>query len=146
MSDGQQQSWQAITVALDAKAPHAIKRARQLVNRLIRQGEITELDGRRYALAQPRANSQGLGYMLQAPETEAQIDTLQGAVQGEEPDYGGKLAVDGLPIIRLQARRKSVPAARLGDTVVYHRVEQATSASRLEDGRRPAPRSVAYRR
>ncbi len=131
LSDDQPQSWQAITAALGAKAPHEIKRARQLLKGLIRQGEITERDGHRYALAKARANSQGLGKMPRVPETEAQIDTLQGAVQGEVTGYGGKLAVDGLPIIRSQDRRKDVPAARLGDTVVYHRVEQASGVGAL---------------
>ena len=81
--------------------------------------------------------------MPRAPETEAQIDTLQGAVQCEVTGYGGKLVVDGLPMIRSQDRRKDVQAARLGDTVVYHRVEQASGAVQLEDSRRAAPRSAA---
>ena len=135
LSDDQPQSWQAITAALGAKAPHEIKRARQLLKGLVRQGEITELDGRRYALANARANSQGRDNVPRAPETAAQIDSLQGAVQdavqGEVTGYGGKLAVDGLPIIRSQDRRKDVPAARLGDTVVYRRVEEASGAAAL---------------
>ena len=131
LSDGQQQSWQAITAALDAKKPYEIKRARQLLKGLVRQGQITELNGRQYALAKKPANNQGQGNMPRAPETEAQIDILQGAVQGEVTGYGGKLAVDGLPIIRSQDRRKDVPAARLGDTVVYRRVEEASGAGAL---------------
>ena len=145
LSDDQPQSWHPITASLGAKEPYEIKRARQLLKGLIGQGEITELDGRRYALANARANSQGLGNMPRAPEAEAQIDTLQGAVQGEAIGYGGKLVMDGLPIIRSQDRRKDVPAARLGDTVVYHRFEQASGAGQLEDSRRAAPRSAAYR-
>jgi exoribonuclease R len=135
LSEDLPQSWQAITAALGAKAPHEIKRARQLLKGLIRQGEITELDGRQYALAKKPANNQGQGNVPRAPGTEAQIDSLQGAVQGAEQGevtgYGGKLTVDGMPIIRSQDRRKDMPAARLGDTVVYHRVEQASGAGAL---------------
>ena len=130
LSDGQQQSWQAITAALDAKAPHEIKRARQVLKGLIRQGEITELDGRHYVLAETRANSRGRA-SAKAQETEAQTDSLRDGVQGEVTGYGGKLSVDGLPIIRSQDRRKDKPAARLGDRVIYRRVAQASGTGAL---------------
>lgn len=130
LSDGQQQSWQAITAALDAKAPQEIKRARQVLKGLIRQGEITELDGRHYVLAETGANSPGRA-SAKAQETEAQTDSLRDGVQGEVTGYGGKLSVDGLPIIRSQDRRKGNPAARLGDRVIYRRVAQASGTGAL---------------
>ena len=130
LSDGQQQSWQAITAALDAKAPQEIKRARQVLKGLIRQGEITELDGRHYVLAETGANSPGRA-SAKAQKTEAQTDSLRDGVQGEVTGYGGKLSVDGLPIIRSQDRRKGNPAARLGDRVIYRRVAQASGTGAL---------------
>ena len=130
LSDGQQQSWQAITAALDAKAPQEIKRARQVLKGLIRQGEITELDGRHYVLAETGANSPGRA-SAKAQETEAQTDSLRDGVQGEVTGYGGKLSVDGLPIIRSQDRGKDKPAARLGDRVIYRRVAQASGTGAL---------------
>ena len=130
LSDGQQQSWQAITAALGAKAPQEIKRARQVLKGLIRQGEITELDGRHYVLAETGANSPGRA-SAKAQETEAQTDSLRDGVQGEVTGYGGKLSVDGLPIIRSQDRRKDNPAARLGDRVIYRRVAQASGTGAL---------------
>ena len=130
LSDGQQQSWQAITAALDAKAPQEIKRARQVLKGLIRQGEITELDGRHYVLAETGANSPGRA-SAKAQGTEAQTDSLRDGVQGEVTGYGGKLSVDGLPIIRSQDRRKGNPAARLGDRVIYRRVAQASGTGAL---------------
>ena len=130
MSDGQQHSWQAITAALDAKTPQGIRRARQVLKGLIRQGEITELDGRHYVLTETRPNSRGRA-SAKAQETEAQTDSLRDGVQGEVTGYGGKLSVDGLPIIRSQDRRKGNPAARLGDRVIYRRVAQASGTGAL---------------
>lgn len=132
-SDGQPQSWKSIIAALGVKAPHEIKRARQLLKGLIRQGEITELDGRHYALAKALATKQRSREAAapQLPESESlnasgqakARDEAQDELQGEVKGYGGKLTVDGLPIVSSQDRRRDIPGARLGDTVVYRRVQ-----------------------
>ena len=127
------QSWKSIISALGVKAPHEIKRARQLLKGLIRQGEITELDGRHYVLAKSTATkqrsheaaapqlsvSESLNAYGQGKACDEAQDELQGGVKG----YGGKLTVDGLPIVRSQDRRRDIPSARLGDKVVYRRVK-----------------------
>ena len=119
LSDGQSQSWKSIIAALGFKAPHEIKRARQLLKGLIRQGEITELDGRRYALAKSIATKQRLREAAapQLPESESlnesgqdkTRDEAQDEMQGEVKGYGGRLTVDGLPIVRSQDRRRDIP-------------------------------------
>ena len=133
LSDVQPQSWKSIISALGVKAPHEIKRARQLLKGLIRQGEITELDGRHYVLAKSTATkqrsheaaapqlseSESLNAYGQGKACDEAQDELQGGVKG----YGGKLTVDGLPIVRSQDRRRDIPSARLGDKVVYRRVQ-----------------------
>ncbi|MEC8618581.1 MAG: hypothetical protein VXY32_03380, partial [Pseudomonadota bacterium] len=134
LSDGQAQSWKSIIAALGFKAPHEIKRARQLLKVLIRQGEITELDGRHYALAKSIATKQRSREVAasQLPESESLNESGQGKtrdeaqdeMQGEVKGYGGRLTVDGLPIVRSQDRRRDTPNARLGDTVVYRRVQE----------------------
>ena len=133
LSDGQPQSWKSIIAALVIKAPHEIKHARQLLKGLIRQGEITELDGRHYALAKSIATKQRSHEAAapQLPENESldaygqgkACDEAQDELQGGVKGYGGKLTVDGLPIVRSQDRRRDIPNARLGDTVVYRRVQ-----------------------
>ena len=45
LTDGQALSWKAIIAALQATTPHDIKRARQVLKGLIRQGEVVELEG-----------------------------------------------------------------------------------------------------
>ena len=123
LSDVQPQSWKSIISALGVKAPHEIKRARQLLKGLIRQGEITELDGRHYVLAKSTATkqrsheaaapqlseSESLNAYGQGKARDEAQDELQGGVKG----YGG-MYNRSRPLLRTPGfhhNRRYAPAA-----------------------------------
>jgi ribonuclease R len=105
----QPQSWKSLTATLNARAPHEIKKLRQVLKGLIRQGQIREEQGHLYHLvaADPRKSSSA-----QAADS---AEPVQGTVQG----FGGRLSVDGLPIARVGG--KEAIAVRPGDLVLYRR-------------------------
>jgi ribonuclease R len=112
------QSWKSLTASLQANAPHEIKKLRQLLKGLIRQGQVTEQDGHLYRLAADNpatdANSAVGGKLAGSGQS------LRGTVQG----YGGRLSVGGLPIQRAGSR--DAIAVRQGDEVVYRLIDGAT--------------------
>ena len=67
LGDGQLFSWKAIIAALQATTPHDIKRARQVLKGLIRQGEVVELEGRKYALVSSQAVEDLKGRLTMPP-------------------------------------------------------------------------------
>ena len=113
------QSWKSLTASLQAKAPHEIKKLRQLLKGLIRQGQVTEQDGHLYRLAADTSAERGdsAGGRKSADSDKS----LRGTVQG----YGGRLSVGGLPIQR--AGDRDAIAVRQGDEVVYRLIENVTA-------------------
>ena len=109
LADEHVHSWKSIIAALQVTTPHDIKRARQVLKGLIRQGEVAELDGRQYALASSRGKERP---KAEQDNTRAR-DPVSGVVQG----YGGKLTLGGLPILRSSAgaRNPCGAARRRGD-------------------------------
>jgi len=114
----QPQSWKALTASLQAKAPHEIKRLRQLLKGLIRQGRITERDGHMYSLV-PDDSINGAD-VAEADRAPGSNQSLRGRVQG----YGGRLSVGGIPIHGGGAR--DAIAVRQGDEVTYRLIGDAT--------------------
>ena len=109
-------SWKSITSALQVTTPHDIKRARQVLKGLVRQGDVVELDGRKYALAGPRREER-----LEADQHVGRAqDTAAGVVRG----YGGKLTLEGFPIYRSSGGSRETLAVRPGDEVIYRIVHE----------------------
>ena len=121
LADEHAHSWKSIIAALQVTTPHDIKRARQVLKGLIRQGEVAELDGRQYALASSRGKERP---KAEQDNTRAR-DPVSGVVQG----YGGKLALGGLPILRSSAGGGETLAVRPGDEVTYRIVHEGDQAS-----------------
>ena len=119
LTDGQALSWKAIIAALQATTPHDIKRARQVLKGLIRQGEVVELEGRTYALVSPQAVEE-----LKGGDDDA--NSVQDPVIGIVKGYAGKLNLGGLSILRSSGGSRDGLAIRPGDEVTYRIV--------LEDG------------
>ena len=113
------QSWKSLTASLQAKAPHEIKKLRQLLKGLIRQGQVTEQDGHLYRLAADTSAERGDS--AGGPKSADSGKSLRGTVQG----YGGRLSVGGLPIQR--AGDRDAIAVRQGDEVVYRLIENVTA-------------------
>ena len=80
-------SWKSITSALQVTTPHDIKRARQVLKGLVRQGDVVELDGRKYALAGPRPEER--------LEADQHVGRAQDPAAGVVRGYGGKLTLGG---------------------------------------------------
>ena len=118
LSDNQPRSWKSITNTLGVKAPHEIKRIRQLLKGLVRQGEVKELDGRHYLLG---TADLGEEVKTKPPFEHLAVEPLSAEVQG----YAGKLTLGGLPIARPQDREQKTPSVRLGDRVLYRAIETA---------------------
>ncbi|NCF44246.1 MAG: ribonuclease R [Proteobacteria bacterium] len=120
LADGAPKSWRSITTALGVKAPHEIKRARQLLKGMIRQGEVEEQAQRQYVLLSKQQSATDVrtsGGSEQAP-TRADTQLHTGVVAG----YAGKLTLAGLSIQKSTPGRQTI-AVRPGDEVDY-RVEQ----------------------
>ena len=115
LGDGQAFSWKAIIAALQVSAPHDIKRARQVLKGLIRQGEVVELEGRKYALASSWADEDFKGRLDDAATAQ---DPVSGVVQG----YGGNLTLDGRSILKSPGGSRESLAVRSGDEVTYRTV------------------------
>ena len=116
LADGEPRSWRSITAALGVKAPHEIKRARQLLKGMIRQGEVEEQAQRQYVLLSKQASPL---------EARASGDSKQNATQadgqlcsGVVAGYAGKFTLAGLPIQKAGPGRQTI-AVRPGDEVEY---------------------------
>ena len=106
-------SWKYLTAALHAKAPHEIKKLRQVLKGLMRQGQIQEREGHLYTLGGDAASDQAQS-TLPGP-------VQQGTVQG----YGGRLSIAGVPIRRAGGR--DAIAVRQGDQVTYRLIRDAAA-------------------
>ena len=104
-------SWKSITSALQVTTPHDIKRARQVLKGLVRQGDVVELDGRKYALAGPRPEER--------LEADQHVGRAQDPAAGVVRGYGGKLTLGGLPVYRSSGGSRETLAVRPGDEVIY---------------------------
>lgn len=114
LADGRAHAWKAITAALKVKAPHEIKRARQLLKGLVRQGVIQELEGRRYTQSSTLENT--------LPKSASTLpNLLNGVVQG----YGGKLNIGGTPIAKSTGQNGDSIFVRAGDKVDYRLLSDA---------------------
>ena len=112
------QPWKSLTASLQANAPHEIKKLRQLLKGLIRQGQVTEQDGHLYRLAPDKPAADANSAM--GGKAAGSGQSLRGTVQG----YGGRLSVGGLPIQR--AGNRDAIAVRQGDEIVYRLIDGAT--------------------
>ena len=122
LADAQAHSWKSITSALQLSTPHDIKRARQVLKGLVRQGDVVALDGRKYTLASSRPEEQ-----IEAGQGDAERagDSVSGVVHG----YGGKLTLGGFPVLRSSGGSRETPAVRPGDEVIYRIVREADQPS-----------------
>ena len=122
LADKQTHSWKSITSALQVTTPHDIKRARQVLKGLVRQGDVVELDGRKYTLASSR------------PEERFEADRsapapAQKPVTGVVQGYGGKLTLGGFPVLRSSGASRETLAVRPGDEVIYRIVHEGDQPS-----------------
>ena len=109
-------SWKSITSALQVTTPHDIKLARQFLKGLVRQGDVVELDGRKYALAGPRPEER--------LEADQHVGRAQDPAAGVVRGYGGKLTLGGFPVYRSSGGSRETLAVRPGDEVIYRIVHE----------------------
>ena len=128
-------SWKSITSALQVTTPHDIKRARQVLKGLVRQGDVVELDGRKYALAGPRPEER--------LEADQHVGRAQDPAAGVVRGYGGKLTLGGLPVYRSSGGSRETLAVRPGDEVIYRIVHDDDQPSaKVESISRRSPQAA----